>query len=211
MDQAHSTTFENNLNNVPNRQFFNVFIVPQNDCGAVFGYVSHDNSIKKKLGILGDESLNVYMPHKTQYAIGILNISTHPAEASVRIDGKFIGLFYLDAYKYIEIKRSPYEDKSFVFTSICENSPDANFARENINPQFRGEVRVDIRPRDQSVNLYEQCQVILQPSGSALEPYYNIKNGAGKNRPRKQPDPKHVTRVFPNRFRKCGPPSTCDN
>ena len=120
MDQTSSNStllFENSVD-VPKRQFFNVFIVPQKECGARFGVISHGTSIKKKLGIIGDESCNVYLPHRTQYAIGILNISTYPAEASVKIDGKFIGLFYLDGYKYIEISNGPHMKTRVLYSQV---------------------------------------------------------------------------------------------
>ena len=187
---------------ISQRQLFRVFIIPKKDDG-VFGYISQDGSIKKKLGLVGDGSHNVPLPHKTQYSVGILNISTHPAEAALKIDGKFIGLFYLEAYKFAEIERSPYEDKGFVFTSICENSSEADFASENINSQYRGEVRVDIRPRDKSINLYEQRRVILQSSETVPAADYKIKNGKFKGElSSKQTGPKPITTLFPNRFKK---------
>ena len=164
--------------------------MPQTEGGGRYGYLSHDHTVYKKLAIVGDESCNIHLPHKTQYAIGILNMSTFPAEASVKIDGKFIGLFYVETYKYVEIKRSPYEDKAFVFTNICDNSAESNFTSKNIVPQFRGEIRVDIRPREKSVNLYEQRRVVLQPFK------YTFK----AKQARKQPNPKHVTTRYPNRF-----------
>ena len=131
---SNLVTCENNSNNagIPQRQFFRVFIIPKKDNG-VFGFISHDSSIKKRLALVGDDSHNVHLPHKTQYSVGISNISTHPAEAALKIDGKFIELFYLEAYKFVEIEWPPCEDKGFVFTSICENSSEAAFASKNIN------------------------------------------------------------------------------
>ena len=139
MDHAQlfgNTTSGNSLKNVnvPQKQFFRVFIIPK-EGGKVFGSLSCDSSTKL---LAGDESHNVYMPHKTQYSIMILNISTSTAEADIKIDGKFIGLFYCPPLQYTEIKRSPRDDKGFVFTSICENSSKADSASENISSQYRG-------------------------------------------------------------------------
>ena len=131
MDHAsNSVTCENNSYNagVPQRQCFRIFIIPKKGDG-VFGYISHDGSIKKKLALVGDVSHNVHLPHKTQYSVGILSFSSHLAEAELKIEGKFIGIFYLEAYKFVEIERPPCEDKGFVFTSICENSSEAAFGR----------------------------------------------------------------------------------
>ena len=56
---------------------------------------------------------------------------------------------------------------------------------------------MDIRPREKSVNLYEQRRVILQPSKQAFI------NKARQARIRKQANPKHISSRYPNRFKKC--------
>ena len=108
-------------------------------------------------------------------------MSTHPIEAWLNIDGKSMGVFYVDAYRFIDIKRGVDDDKCFIFKSVCETSAATNFAIENIAPQFRGEVRVDIRPRDHAINLYDHVRVYL-PASSSPE----------RDR-RKQKRPRHIS------------------
>ena len=108
MDRARegAAQFINSVKDVvPPKALFNVFIIPSGvgrwhpDDGAVGGGRS-----KKRWGIVSDPSCNIYLPHNTKYSVGVLNMSTHPIEATLNIDGKSMGVFYVDAYRFIDIK-----------------------------------------------------------------------------------------------------------
>ena len=145
---------------VPPKALFNVFIIPSGvDHWRPNGDTVGVGRSRERWGIVSDPSCNINLPHNTKYSVGVLNMSTHPIEATLNIDGKSMGVFYVDAYRFIDIKRSVYDDKCFIFKSVCETSPATNFAIENIASQFRGEVRVDIRPREHGINLYDHVRI----------------------------------------------------
>ena len=147
---------------VPPKELFNVFIIPTVE--SADGWQRNltstgSKSAERRWGIVSDPSCNIFLPHNTTYSVGVLNMSTHPIEAALNIDGKSMGTFHAGAYSFIDIRRSVRDDKCFIFKSVCDTSPASRFAIGNITSQFRGEVRVDIRPREHGNNLQDHVRV----------------------------------------------------
>ena len=122
------------------REKFKVYIIPKLANGS-------DEPIPRLF--TGDKNKQVILPNNTPYAIGLTSDFDLPAEATIHIDNKNIGVFYLKPYGSLHLKRSANENKGFVFISC--NSPEAKFLKyDNLSLRHLGQVRVTIRPMDRA-------------------------------------------------------------
>ena len=122
------------------REKFKVYIIPKLANGS-------DEPIPRLF--TGDKNKQVILPNNTPYAIGLTSDFDLPAEATIHIDNKNIGVFYLKPYGSLHLKRSANENKGFVFISC--NSPEAKFLKyDKLSLRHLGQVRVTIRPMDRA-------------------------------------------------------------
>ena len=124
------------------RERFNVYIIPKLVNGS-------DEPIPKLFSV--NENKQVYLPNNTPYAIGLTSDFDLPAEATVIIDNKSMGTFYLKPFGSLHLKRSSIENKGFVF--IACDSPEAKFLKCDILNEHLGQVRVAIRPMDRAKSI----------------------------------------------------------
>lgn len=121
------------------RERFNVYIIPKLANGS-------DEPIPKLFS--ANENKQVYLPNNTPYAVGLTSDFDLPAEATVHIDNRSMGIFYLKPFGSLHLKRSSTENKGFVF--IACDSPEAKFIKCDILNKHLGQVKVNIRPMDRS-------------------------------------------------------------
>lgn len=87
----------------------------------------------------------VRMQHATRYSIKIGNHGTRRADAEVKIDGKFMGLFRINAGCYVDLDRPAHDKSCFTFfKSSSEEAGDAGVA--SVGREDRGLVVVTFKP-----------------------------------------------------------------
>ena len=97
---------------IPIRDAFRVYIIPRERYDS---YYSRFPTL-----YTGNELREVYLANNSVYSLGIQSSSHLPAEATVYIDGKYMGVIHIRPHRTFELKRNTIENKSFVFMS-CDS------------------------------------------------------------------------------------------
>ena len=133
---------------IPAKEQFQVFIKPQCFCDAYLKEDSCEN-IAYIPNICSDDN-TIFLKHRTQYSIGIINSSNFDADAEIFIDGVLVGVFRIHKNSNSFQLERPIDTNS-AFTFVSKNSEEALVSGLNINENSRlGEVCVYIRPEDRS-------------------------------------------------------------
>ena len=105
-------SFSYYIMDIPEILNYRIFIQPNCFCNPYndieFGHVQPDNS-----NIL-------YLPHRSEYKIGIINYSSQACIAVISIDGIRIGKFQISKSSVILLERGLLNNKKFIYTSKCK-------------------------------------------------------------------------------------------
>ena len=157
---------------VPSKDQFQVFIKPQCFCDA---YLKEDTceNIAYIPSICSDDN-TIFLRHRTQYNIGIINSSNFEADAEIFIDGVLVGVFRVHKNSTsFQLERPIDTNSSFNFVS--KNSEEAFVSGINIDGNSRlGEISVYIRPEDRSYRYSPVYRAI--PSGNGNDKLDSICN-----------------------------------
>ena len=147
---------------VPSKDQFQVFIKPQCFCDAYLKEESCEN-IAYIPSICSDDN-TIFLRHRTQYNIGIINSSNFEADAEIFIDGVLVGVFRVHKNSTSFQLERPIETNSS-FNFVSKNSEEAFVSGINIDGNSRlGEISVYIRPEDRSYRYSPVYRAI--PSGN---------------------------------------------
>jgi hypothetical protein len=96
-------------------------------------------------GGVEDHSGYVRIKHNTQYSINLRNDWRVPAQAVVRVDGKEVGIFKVEANSSLTLQRPVNDDGRFTFFRTDSREAEQSGV-QTINKEQRGLVQVEFTP-----------------------------------------------------------------